>query len=85
MAFGEQIGSLRDLKKNIPNKDKYIRLKDNTIGILPEDWMQKCTYLFRPGEIKKGDISVSKYQFFVVDALYEELENEHNLFEEHNK
>ncbi|TXD52604.1 MULTISPECIES: SNF2-related protein [unclassified Polaribacter] len=83
VAFGEQIVSLKDLKKNILNKDKYIRLKDNTIGILPEEWIEKYTHLFRSGEIKKDHIGVSKYQFSVVDTLYEALENEHNLFEEH--
>lgn len=85
MAFGEQIVNLRDLRKNIINKDKYIRLKDNTIGILPEEWMEKYTHLFRSGEVKKESIGVSKYQFSVVDTLYEELENENNLFDDHIK
>ena len=85
VAFGDQVVSLRDLKKNIINKDKYIRLKDNTIGILPEEWMKKYTHLFRSGEVKKDSVGVSKYQFSVVDTLYEELENENNLFDDHIK
>jgi SNF2 family DNA or RNA helicase len=83
VAFGEQIVSLRDLKKNVLNKDKYIRLKDSSIGILPEEWMEKYTHLFRSGNVKKDSIGVSKYQFSVIDKLYEEFENENNLFDNH--
>ena len=85
VAFGEQVVSLKDLKKNIINKDKYIRLKDGSIGVLPEEWLKKYLHLFRSGNVKKDSIGVSKYQFSVVDTLYEELENAHNLFDEHIK
>ncbi len=85
VAFGEQAVSLRDLKKNVINKDKYIRLKDGSIGILPEEWLEKYLHLFRSGEVKKNTIGVSKYQFSVVDVLYEELQNENNLFDNHLK
>lgn len=83
--FGEQIVNLKDLKKNIINRDKYIRLKDNTIGILPDDWLEKYLHLFRTGEVKKESVGVSKYQFSVVDTLYEEFQDDTNLFEEHLK
>ncbi|MGB1219661.1 MAG: SNF2-related protein [Flavobacteriales bacterium] len=83
VAFGEQVLSLKDLKKNIIAKDQYIQLKDSTIGILPQEWMEKYTHLFRSGEVKKDRIGVSKYQFSVIDTLYEELENENNLFDDH--
>lgn len=83
VSFGKEKVSLKDLKKNIINKDKYIRLKDGSIGILPEQWLKKYVHLFRSGEVKKDSIAVSKYQFSVVDALYEDFQNEHNLFDEH--
>ncbi len=85
VTFGDQIVGLKDLKKNIINKDKYIPLKDGSIGILPEEWLEKYLHLFRSGEVKKDSIGVSKYQFSVVDTLYEELQNENNLFDEHIK
>ena len=85
VSFGEQTVSLKDLKKNVINKDKYIRLKNGTIGILPEEWLEKYLHLFRSGDVKKDSIGVSKYQFSVVDTLYEELQNENNLFDEHIK
>ncbi|MGH1336355.1 MAG: SNF2-related protein [Aureispira sp.] len=83
VAFGKEIVSLKDLKKHIINRDKYIQLKDGTIGILPEEWLEKYLHLFRTGTIKKDKIGVSKYQFSVIDTLYEEFQNENNLFEEH--
>lgn len=85
VAFGEQIVGLKDLKKNIINKDKYVQLKDGSIGILPEEWLGKYLHLFRSGNVKKDSIAISKYQFSVIDTLYEELENENNLFDEHLK
>lgn len=85
VAFGEETVSLKELKKNVINKDKYIRLKDGSIGILPEEWLEKYLHLFRSGDVKKDSIGVSKYQFSVVDTLYEEFQNENNLFEEHIK
>lgn len=83
VSFGEEKVSLKDLKKSIINKDKYIRLKDGSIGILPEEWLEKYVHLFRSGEIKKERIGVSKYQFSAVDILYEDLQNENNLFDEY--
>lgn len=85
VSFGDQKVSLKDLKKNIINKDKYIALKDGSIGILPEEWLEKYFSIFKSGTLSKDGVKVSKYNFSAVDTLYENYQNETNLFEEHLK
>lgn len=74
VVFGDLNVSLKDLKRAVLAKDKYVKLSDGSIGILPEAWLKKYAHLFRSGSMKKGKVEVSKYQLSVIDSLYDELE-----------
>ncbi|MFS4415276.1 SNF2-related protein [Maribacter sp. 2307ULW6-5] len=83
VAFGDQNVSLANLKKAVVAKNRYVPLDDGTLGILPEDWVQKYAHLFRSGSIKKDRITVSKYQLSVIDSLYDDLDLESEMVQEH--
>ncbi len=83
IAFGDQMVSLKDIRKSIINKNNYVQLKDGTLGILPEDWLKKYAYAFRAGEVNKENIRISKYQLSVIDSLYDEFETDSPLFKNH--
>lgn len=83
VSFGDQSVSLRDLKKSVVAQDRYIRLGDGSIGILPEEWLKKYAHLFRSGTLKKGRIEVSKYQLSVIDSLYDDLDLESDMIKNH--
>lgn len=79
--FGNMQIGLADLKKAITNKQKYIQLKDGSVGILPSDWMHKLEKYFRNGDVKKDKLEISKLRFSIVDELFDNIDNQ-GLFEE---
>lgn len=71
VEFGDQKVSLKEIQKSVVNKSKYIELGDGTLGILPEEWVNKFGNYFRSGEIKDGKIRIHKTNFTIIDELFE--------------
>ena len=72
--FGDQHVSLKDLQKAILKKQNYITLGDGSIGLLPQEWLDKIAPWLKTGEIKKDRIRFSAYQFGIIDDLLQNLE-----------
>ncbi len=71
VSFGDNHVTLNDIKKAVINKQRYIRLKDGSVGILPSEWLHKLEKYFRNGEIRKNKLEISKLRFSLVDELFE--------------
>lgn len=76
LSFGDNTVSLKDIRKAIINKQKYIQLKDGSVGILPDEWMHKLEKYFRNGEIKKDKLEISKLRFSVIDELFDNIDDD---------
>lgn len=81
VKFGEQIASVHNIKKALSRKQNYIPLEDGSLGILPEQWIEKYSLLFRMGQEAENGLRVSKYNFGVIDELYEHIDDKHLLEE----
>jgi non-specific serine/threonine protein kinase len=81
ISFGEQIVSLKDVKKALINKEHFVRLGDGTIGILPQDWIEKYSTIFKHGNVDKDGVKLSKIHFSILDELTAEIDNEKLLRE----
>lgn len=81
VSFGNQEVSLKDIRKAIINKQNYVLLKDGSVGILPEKWVQKLEKYFRNGQIQQNNLQVSKLRFSIIDELFENI-NETEIIEE---
>lgn len=77
--FGDQKVTVADVKNAIANKQQFVQLGDGTLGILPEEWLKRYALLFKVGEGKASEIRLNKYQFSVIEQLYEER-NEEEIF-----
>lgn len=77
--FGGQKVTVEDVKKALNNKQQFVPLADGTLGILPEDWIRKYSLLFKVGEGKQEEMRISKFQFSVIEDLYNNR-NEEELF-----
>lgn len=77
--FGGQKVTVADVKKALANKQQFVPLSDGTLGILPEDWIRKYSLLFKVGEGKQDGMKLSKFQYSVIEDLYEQR-NEEELF-----
>jgi len=74
IKFGDQLVSLKEVRKSIIKKENFVALKGDSIGILPEQWVQKYSHVFKAGEVKTNAIKVSNNQLSVIDSLYDEMD-----------
>ncbi|NIJ53736.1 DEAD/DEAH box helicase [Dyadobacter arcticus] len=72
VKFGKQKVTLKHLHKAVKNRNKYVELGDGTLGILPEQWIEKFAKFFEVGEIVEETIRTPKISFASVSELYEE-------------
>lgn len=68
---GEAI-SLKHLHKSIRNKSKFIKLDDGTMGILPDEWVEKFTAYFNAGEVVDDTLHTHKINYNMIAELYDE-------------
>lgn len=85
IKFGDQLVSLKDIRKSVINKDNFVKLKDGSIGILPKQWVEKYSNVFRSGDVKKDTIKVSKYQLSIIDTLYEDIDITSEIAKNHRQ
>jgi SNF2 family DNA or RNA helicase len=71
-GFGRKMASLKKLHKAVRNKSRYVELGDGTLGILPQEWMDKLAALFNAGELDGEILLTPRINFSVVSQLYEE-------------
>jgi non-specific serine/threonine protein kinase len=81
ISFGEQKVSVQDIKNMLANKQQYVPLKDGSLGVLPEKWLNKYALLFKVGEGSQQNLKLSKYHFSILDELYEQRDEEELIFQ----
>ncbi|MDN3586342.1 SNF2-related protein [Pedobacter aquatilis] len=72
VKFGKQKVALKYLHKSIRNKSKFVTLDDGTLGILPEEWIEKFTNYFNAAEIAEETLLTPKIKFASINDLYED-------------
>ncbi|RLD61129.1 MAG: hypothetical protein DRI95_14555 [Bacteroidetes bacterium] len=75
IAFGDSSIDLNSIRKAVLNQEKYVRLADGSIGILPEEWLERLGRYFRAGEINEGKLQISKLKFSIIDELFKEIDD----------
>lgn len=78
VKFNKEQVSLKHLHKSIRNKSKFVQLDDGSLGILPDEWLQKFEAYFGAGEIVGERLHTANINYATVEELYEEdlLDNE---------
>lgn len=71
LSYGNQQVDLKQLQKAMKNQSKFVTLNDGTLGMLPEEWIEKFSKFFRSGEISQNVIKTSKLNFNEIDELFE--------------
>ncbi len=72
ILFGDQQASLKQVKKAIRNRSKYVMLDDGSQGILPEVWIKKLQLWFESGEIDINGLNIPKTRFREIESLFDE-------------
>jgi non-specific serine/threonine protein kinase len=81
ISFGEQKVTVQDIKNMLANKQQYVPLKDGSLGVLPEKWLNKYALLFKVGEGSQQNLKLSKYHFSILDELYDQRDEEELIFQ----
>jgi len=76
VTFGDNKVSLKDIRNAVLNRDRYILLKDGSVGILPEEWFHKLERYFRHGEVSGEKLKISNLKFSIIDELFDEIDDE---------
>ena len=73
ISFGNNQVKLKDIKRAIVNKQKFIQLNDGSVGILPDEWLHKLEKYFRnASQVSDDSLQISKMRFSIVDELFEQ-------------
>lgn len=72
IKFGSQKVSLKHLHRSIRNKDKFVKLGDGTLGLLPEEWIEKFNTFFDAGEVVEDSLRTPKSNFSGIAELYDQ-------------
>ncbi|MCZ2102068.1 MAG: hypothetical protein LC107_11085, partial [Chitinophagales bacterium] len=75
VSYGDQQVSLKDIRKAIINQQDFIVLDDGSIGILPEEWLNKYAKLFKFSVEEKDGIKISKKQFNIIEMLFNQIDD----------
>lgn len=76
MTFGDQEVDLAVLRKAVIDNENMVKLADGTEGLLPEEWMDKLSAIFRNSEMQDGKLLISKMKFNLIDELFDEIDDE---------
>lgn len=71
VSFGQKDASLKQLHRAIRNKSKFIQLDDGSLGMLPEEWIDRISAYFQAGEIDEDLLKIPKISFTEVSSLFE--------------
>ena len=82
VSFGEEEVPFKDIRKAIISNQNIVVLGDGTFGVLPDEWLQQYSMLFKMGEAQKdGSLRLSKLHFTLIDQLHEQIDDE-TIFKE---
>jgi len=70
VSFGETLVSLKDIRKAVLKNENMIRLSDDSIGVLPAEWLEKWSPLLKFAEIDDQQVKLAKTHFSIVDILF---------------
>jgi SNF2 family DNA or RNA helicase len=68
--------SVDEIRKALSVKRNYVNLSDGTYGLLPEEWLTKYSLLFKMADSEGGKLRVSKFNFSIIDELYDAIDDE---------
>lgn len=65
--------SLKDIRKAILKKQDYVKLGNDKLAMLPNEWLKKFSAAMQYGKIENNSLRLQKSQFALLDELYKEI------------
>ncbi|MBL1408024.1 DEAD/DEAH box helicase [Sphingobacterium faecale] len=80
--FGDQTAKLRQVQRAFKNKSKFVELDDGTLGVMPDEWINKISRYFSLGYLEKELLHIPKVRFSEVSQYFEQEVLAHEVREE---
>ncbi len=71
--FDGQFVSIPDLLNAVRSGEKFVKLGDESMGMLPEKWLAKFGSLLEMGQVADGHVRFARTQIGLIDALLAEI------------
>ena len=75
VSFGKEQVKMADWIRALRNKESFVKLKDGSIGILPEEWLKQAQKILAIADVEKGQIKISKYRFNIIEDLFDNIDD----------
>jgi len=75
VSFGKEKIKTADWIRALRNKESFIKLKDGSLGMLPEEWLKQASQILAVADLEKGNLKISKYRFNVIEDLFENIDD----------
>lgn len=85
VAFGTATVGVKELRKAIMRRDKFVTLSDGTTGILPEEWLERYSKYLMAGEVVDKGIQISKFQTHILRDFDPEFFDDDSMQELNDK
>jgi non-specific serine/threonine protein kinase len=72
--FGDTAASLKEVRRAVRKRERYVKLADGSIGLLPEDWLEKYRHLFALSEETDEGLRLSSHHALLLDQAIEDAE-----------
>lgn len=82
VRFGKKKVSIKKLQSSVRNKNKFVQLDDGTLGILPDEWLQKFEAYFNAAEIVDEVLQIPKFNYEEVKVLFRDDELDESVKQE---
>ena len=81
LSFGEEEVPYKTWIEAIINDQKYVKLGDGSLGLLPDEWFDKIKKLYQISDTNKGGLKINHYKYNVIEELFEEVSDDKNFVE----
>lgn len=66
VTFGKEEATLTELKKLLISRQQYVLLKDNSMGVLTEEWIKTYGVFIKHGQISRNSILIPSWIFIAI-------------------
>lgn len=72
--FGDLEVSLKDIRRAVRKKERYIKLADGSIGAIPDEWLERYARLFALTEETDEGLRLGNAQVTLLDQMLEDVD-----------
>ncbi len=74
VKFGDIPVPLKEVRKALRRKERFVKLADGSIGELPQEWVDKYKHFFSLGEETEEGVRLAEYHLTLLDELLEQVD-----------